>query len=800
MTTAALSPSKTYIEDGTTLNFAVPFRYLSTSDLIVDRIATGGAPVRLAINVHYTATVGTTDAGGTLTLLSTVAGSKLRIRRSTARNQATNYATNDTFPAESHEAALDRSMLIDQEQDVQAADLALRAILVPDGESSATLPPASQRTGGKVLIFDPTSGAPGVGLPAPFLKGDPGGNVESVGNFSAVAGMTIAAGVKSLRLTDRAQAVLIDVTGASQDAIGAGYWWTTSNGGTRTWRIAHTSEFGPMQCGAKGDGIIDDSAAFIAAIQFLNYVVPQFTRQGDGQAEIYLPAGTYRLNQSAVLSNLSVILRGGYKMRGAGRENTVVWLDCTDGATKYLYDNGGTLRMWGCTFEGITFAGGNDWHRRDASNATLGFTNLNAFAKGFKFSGPNWESAHHFIDCHFRYFNQVVEWAGANNADGCKFTQCNFNRNLNLFAVNNPQSFGISCTDCYVEVGFGDFLKYAPATNGGGSFSWRGGDIIQVDDAGIDTYVVSIPSGNNGPDIGNANITISQCHIELRNTLTHLYKIAGTGQPVLSFQQTQVLSTATAQKEYGEVSGYGSVSFTDCPFKEQAGVTGYHTINGGLSGGAGARRGKNATLRFLGHCILQSDFFDADTALATAKGAVKASKGIVWLDGRGVLEVDDACFSNQVADLATQPRVVALACTTLGTLLDNQTVGRSGKVRSINPFYSNVPSQLVTGTQVRLPPFVTIARAWMRLNGAGLTGVSNVRLNIGNQDKSVIYGQTVAAPINTAGGHFLKVDIYQRISDDTLSRDLTFWLDNGAGADCSNNVNAGVLVGAVEYF
>lgn len=551
--------------------------------------------------------------------------------------------------------------------------------------------------------------------------------------------------------------------------------------------------------GAVGDGVTDDSAAFIAAIQSLNSRVPVFTRLGDGQAELYIPEGAYRLTQSGILSNTGVVTRGGYKMRGAGRENTVIWLDCTDGVTKWLYDNGATQRNWGCTFESITFAGGQDWHRRDAGGATIGFANLNTFAKAFKISGPNWESGFHFIDCHWRYFDQVFEWAGANNADGTKFTACNFNRNLNIFAVNNNQSFGISCTDSYVEVGYGDFLKYAPSAAGGGSFSWRGGDIIQLDEAGVDTYVVNIPVGNNGPDIGSANITISQAHIELRNTLTHLYKITGTGQPVLNFEQTQILNTASAQKEYGEVSGYGSVTFVDCPFKEQGGVTGYHTINGTFAATAGARRGKNPSLRFLGNCILQTDFFTIDTALATAKGAVKASKGIVWQDGRGLLEVDDACFNSQLVDLTAQPRVLSLACTVPGLVQDNYTVGRSGKVRSIDPFFQNVPSALIAGTQVLLPPFVRIYRAWMRLNGAGLTNATNVRLNISNGDKSVLYGQNTAQPINTAGGHFLVVNIYVRISDDLPSRGLTFWLDNGAGADANANVNAGVLVGGVEY-
>ena len=552
--------------------------------------------------------------------------------------------------------------------------------------------------------------------------------------------------------------------------------------------------------GAVGDGVTDDSAAFIAAIQSLNSRVPVFTRLGDGQAELYVPEGAYRLTQSGILSNTGVVTRSGYKMRGAGRESTVIWLDCTDGVTKYLYDNGATQRNWGCTYESITFAGGQDWHRKDAGGTTLGLSNLNAFAKGFKISGPNWESSHHFIDCYWRYFDQVFEWAGSNNADVTTFTACNFNRNKNHFLMTNPQALSHSFSDCYIEASYGNVLVYGAATAGGGGFNWKGGAIIQLADAAVDTYVVNIPTTTTGPDIGNANITFSDLHIEVRDATCHLYKVTGTGIPILAFEQCQILSTAVVQKEYGEVSGYGTVIFNNCAFKEQlaSSVTGYHTISGTIGTIAVSRRGKNAALRFLGACILQDDFFDADIALATARGATKATKGIVWQDGHGLLEVDDACYS-VFTDLTAQPRIKSLACTVAGLGEDNYTVGRSGKVRAIDPFYSNVPSPLIAGTQVLLPPFVRIYRAWMRLNGTGLASATNVRLNISNGDKSVLYGQNTAQPINTAGGHFLAVNIYIRISDDDISRTLTFWLDNGAGADANSNVTAGVLVGGVEY-
>lgn len=151
MTVAALSASISYIENGATLSFAVPFRFL-TGALTVTRVLANGSVATLTLGVDYSVSGGLTDAGGTVTLVGSVAGATLRIRRATARNQAMNYATGDTFPAESHEAALDRAMMIDQEQDVTAAANAARAVMVPDGETAPQLPSVENRKN-KFLAF-----------------------------------------------------------------------------------------------------------------------------------------------------------------------------------------------------------------------------------------------------------------------------------------------------------------------------------------------------------------------------------------------------------------------------------------------------------------------------------------------------------------------------------------------------------------------------------------------------------------------------------------------------------------------
>lgn len=154
MTVAVKTPERIYVEDGVTLNFAVPFRYLDAADLSVQRITADGAVSSLT-SAQFSATPGLTDNGGTLTLPASVAGSKLRIRRATVMRQPIDYTTNDSFPAETHEMGLDRLTLIAQDQAVALAALENRSLRVPDGETITVLPASLERRG-KYIAFDAT--------------------------------------------------------------------------------------------------------------------------------------------------------------------------------------------------------------------------------------------------------------------------------------------------------------------------------------------------------------------------------------------------------------------------------------------------------------------------------------------------------------------------------------------------------------------------------------------------------------------------------------------------------------------
>lgn len=136
MTVAAQTPSISYNGNGTTTVFAAPFRYIAPTDLRVVLRAANGTETVLTYGTGFTAAPGNTNAGGNVTLATAPAsGTTVIITRRTARTQPADYITAGAFTAESHEEALDRAQLVNQEQDVDTA----RAVKAPVGEAGPVL-------------------------------------------------------------------------------------------------------------------------------------------------------------------------------------------------------------------------------------------------------------------------------------------------------------------------------------------------------------------------------------------------------------------------------------------------------------------------------------------------------------------------------------------------------------------------------------------------------------------------------------------------------------------------------------
>jgi hypothetical protein len=143
MTVSTLVNRVDYTATGITSVFAYPFRIFADADLKVYK-----AGVLKTLTTHYTVSGAGNVGGGNVTFVGgeVLPSGAIAIIRSIAQTQAVDYVANDFFPAETHEAALDKLTML-----IQAAAL---ATLVP--VSYATLPAAVSAKGMLALVTNST--------------------------------------------------------------------------------------------------------------------------------------------------------------------------------------------------------------------------------------------------------------------------------------------------------------------------------------------------------------------------------------------------------------------------------------------------------------------------------------------------------------------------------------------------------------------------------------------------------------------------------------------------------------------
>jgi len=166
MTVSSTTSSETFACNGITTLFVVPFRALEAASVrgYLITLATGQS-TPLVNGVDFTV-LGAGDENAIIaTAIAYPATYQLHVKRVTPRLQETDYRDNDPFPAESHEACLDRLTHIVQED----AETLSRALLLPDGETAPAMPPKADRankvwannSNGDLVFVVPTDGSVG---------------------------------------------------------------------------------------------------------------------------------------------------------------------------------------------------------------------------------------------------------------------------------------------------------------------------------------------------------------------------------------------------------------------------------------------------------------------------------------------------------------------------------------------------------------------------------------------------------------------------------------------------------------
>ena len=206
MTISTESTRVEFTGDGATLPFAVPFRFLDKTDLVVvlRTIATGVEAVQ-TIYTHYTV-LGAGDANGTVTFVTAPpATQKVVIYNDPPLTQLVDYISGGTFPAETHEEALDRLTI----QQKRTREIATRTPSLGNSDTDGSgaydansnriknlgaptaASDAATKTYTDVLVNNTALGAPPTGVIATGsvtsrLLSDRWGEVTNVKDFGAV--------------------------------------------------------------------------------------------------------------------------------------------------------------------------------------------------------------------------------------------------------------------------------------------------------------------------------------------------------------------------------------------------------------------------------------------------------------------------------------------------------------------------------------------------------------------------------------------------------------------------------------
>lgn len=119
MTLSTTTVKNSYSGDASTAAFAYNFAINSNTELQVIIRSSNGTETTKSLGSHY-AIADLGSAGGTVTFTSgniPASGETVVLIRNTSLTQETDYVENDPFPAETHEAALDKIQM--QIQEVQ---------------------------------------------------------------------------------------------------------------------------------------------------------------------------------------------------------------------------------------------------------------------------------------------------------------------------------------------------------------------------------------------------------------------------------------------------------------------------------------------------------------------------------------------------------------------------------------------------------------------------------------------------------------------------------------------------------
>jgi hypothetical protein len=152
MTVSSLSVKNSYNGDNSTTSFAFTFPIHSSAELQVILRAANGTETVQTLTTHYSIVDNGASGGQVNFVTAPGTGITVVLLRNTNLTQETDYISNDPFPAETHEAALDKLTL--QQQELQEeVDRSIKLSRTNTMNSTEFIVASAERAG-KILGFD----------------------------------------------------------------------------------------------------------------------------------------------------------------------------------------------------------------------------------------------------------------------------------------------------------------------------------------------------------------------------------------------------------------------------------------------------------------------------------------------------------------------------------------------------------------------------------------------------------------------------------------------------------------------
>jgi hypothetical protein len=260
--------------------------------------------------------------------------------------------------------------------------------------------------------------------------------------------------------------------------------------------------------GAKGDGVTDDSDAFIRAIAALEAAVvvnpAQAALAGDsnrrGRMTLIIPEGCY------VITKPEALMRGSYSTRtvgftvlGAGRSLTQIYYKNSQVNRYLLSNNDAWLSV---IFSNIEFTSNN-------VNNNFMLSNSRGGAQNYLFEKCSWNGS----------WNYLFHLIGTNNNSEMTWFHCNFNQLIKKViyvpTTNGSDQFvNYNFLACNYEVSEGDYLHFEK----GGNINIWGGSVIHFG-ANAGTFFRLYGNSHN---YGTQRFQCSGVRFEHRNTNSKL--------------------------------------------------------------------------------------------------------------------------------------------------------------------------------------------------------------------------------------------------------------------------------------